>query len=297
MFERILLPLDGSELAESAISYTRDLASELGAEVTLLHVCPPEHDAYLHMHQIYLNTIVDGLQQSIKLLNPDRSPKIQAEVISGDPAKIIFDYVKLKDINMVVLTTCGASGLRAWALGSVADKIVRNVGVPCLLIRARNEFVPEAKGIIRKILVTLDGSDASKTVIPYAVELAKKLKAGITLFSMAQTVYAQHLDSVGSGIGVNWDSIDANTEKYTDLDLSKIEEEVKAEGVEVNRVSYLGIDAGFEVLEMEKRVQADLVVMATRGRSPIARWAFGSVAEKVLREGEKPILVIKEKVG
>jgi nucleotide-binding universal stress UspA family protein len=48
---------------------------------------------------------------------------------------------------------------------------------------------------------------------------------------------------------------------------------------------------------MEKRVQADLVVMATRGRSPIARWVFGSVAEKVLREGEKPILVVKEKAG
>jgi len=297
MFDKILLPLDGSELAESSISYTRDLVSQLGAEVFLLHICPPEHQAYLHMHQIYLNTVLEGLQLSIKLVNPDQTPKIQAEVVTGDPAKLIGDYVKLKDINLVVLTTCGASGFRQWAMGSVADKIVRTVGVPCLLIRARSEFVPEAKGMIRKILLTLDGSDASKIAVPYAVALAKKLKASITLFSMAQTVYSQHLDSVGSGIGVNWDSIDANTEKMTDRDLSQTEEEVRAAGVDVNRVSYLGIDAGFEVLEMEKRVQADLVVMATRGRSPIARWVFGSIAEKVLREGEKPILVIKEKAA
>jgi nucleotide-binding universal stress UspA family protein len=295
LFEKILLPLDGSELAESAIPYTRDLAAHLGAEVFLLHVCPPEHQVYLHMHQIYLNTLVEGLRESVKQAHTDHPLNIQAEAITGDPAKIILDYVKLKNINLVVMTSFGASGLRSWAMGSVADKIVRGVGIPCLLIRMKKEFQPEKRGEIRKILVPLDSSDASKVSIPYAVELAKKLKASITLFAMAQTVYAQHMDSVGAGIGVNWDSIDANTEKYTDQDLHRTEEEISAAGIEVNHVSYLGIDAGYEILEMEKRIQADLVVMATRGRSPIARWAFGSVAEKVLREGERPIMLIRQK--
>ena len=78
------------------------------------------------------------------------------------------------------------------------------------------------------------------------------------------------------------------TEKYIDEYLQSIEDEIRKAGVEVNHTSYLGIDAAYEILEMEKKIQADLVVMATRGRSPVARWAFGSVAEKVLREGDRP---------
>ncbi len=151
------------------------------------------------------------------------------------------------------------------------------------------------QGLIQKILLPLDMSEASKISVPYAVQLAKKLKAGITLFSMAQTVYSQNLEGMGPGIGANWDSVDKATEQYTDEHLKNIEDEIQTAGVEVNRTSYLGIDAAYEILEMEKRTQANLVVMATRGRSPIARWAFGSVAEKVLREGGRPLLLIKEK--
>ena len=54
------------------------------------------------------------------------------------------------------------------------------------------------------------------------------------------------------------------------------------------------MDAAYEILEMEKKIQPDLVVMATRGRSNIARWVLGSVAEKILREGDRPILMVKE---
>ena len=147
MFEKILLPLDGSELAETAIPYVWDLAGQLKAEVYLLHACPPEHQAYLHMHQIYLNNIAENLRQRIKEnWQPSREPKIQAEVILGDPVKVIFDYVKQKSISMVALTSHGTSGLRAWAMGSVADKVVRGVGVPTLLIRIKEgRNIPERK--------------------------------------------------------------------------------------------------------------------------------------------------------
>ena len=195
MFEKILLPLDGSELAETAIPYVRNLAGQLEAEVYLLHVCPPEHQSYLHMHQIYLNNIAENLRQRIKENSqPGREPKVQAEVILGDPIKVIFDYAQQKSISMVVLTSHGTSGFRAWAMGSVADKVVRGVGIPTLLIRIKERRnIPEKKGLIQKILLPLDTSDASKISVPYAVQLAKKLKASITLFSMVQTIYAQNM--------------------------------------------------------------------------------------------------------
>ena len=192
MFERILLPLDGSGLAEQAIPYVRDLAGQLEAEVYLIHACPPEHKEYFRMHQLYLNNIAENLRQRIKEnWQPSGDPKIPAEVILDDPVKVIFDYVKQKGISMVALPSHGNTGLRAWALGSMADKVVRGVGVPTLLIRIKEgRIIPEKKGLIQKILLPLDTSDASKIAVPYAIHLAKKLKASITLFSMVQTVYS-----------------------------------------------------------------------------------------------------------
>ncbi|MBN1190408.1 MAG: universal stress protein [Dehalococcoidales bacterium] len=305
MFERILLPLDGSELAESALPYVCDLAGQLNAEVFLLHVCPQEHQSYLHMHQIYMNTIAETLTKRIAQMTEGHSlAKVQAEVITGDATKIIFDYVKLKSIGMVIITTYGTSGIRPWAMGNVADKIIRGAGVPTLLVRNKeHSAVKEQKVDIQKILLPLDNSDASKVAVPYAVELAKKLSASITLFSLTHTSYAQNIDgagmgtAMGAGIGVNWDAIDAASKKYTDDFLEGIAGGIRQEGVQVNHDSYIGMDAAFEILEMEKKIAADIVVMATRGRSQIARWALGSVAEKVLREGSRPILLINEKTG
>ncbi len=295
MFERILLPLDGSELAETVIPYIRDIAGQLESEVFLFNACPTDHKAYLHMHQIYLNSMAEKLRQEMsELWQTGRELKIHSEVAVGETEKVISDYVKQKDIRLIGMTTHGASGIHPSTMGNIADKIVREIGIPTLLIRVKDEPEPGKKKLVQRILLPLDSSDASRIAVPYAVYLAKKLDAVIFLFSMAPTIYAQNMEGMGAGIGVNWDSIDTSTEKYTDTYLRGIEEEIKKAGTEVNRTSYLGIDAAYEILEMEKRVQADLVVMATRGRSPVARWAFGSVAEKVLREGTKPLLLIKE---
>jgi nucleotide-binding universal stress UspA family protein len=299
MLSKILLPLDGSELAEAAIPYATNLAEQLEAEVHLLHVCPPEHQAYVHMHQIYMNSIVEGMRQKMKATwQSAKELKVQAEVVVGDPIKVIFDHIKLKGIDLIALTTHGNSGFKPWAMGNVADKIVRGSGIPTLLIRVKEKKDLELrKALIQNILVPLDNSEASKVCIPIALELAKKLNAGLTLFSMAQTAYAQNLNSAGSGIGINWDAVDKASEQAADEYLKSMATELAKSGVKIDRRSILGIDAAYEILEMEKKGMVDIVVMATRGRSSIARWAFGSVAEKVLREGNLPILLIKEKAG
>jgi nucleotide-binding universal stress UspA family protein len=300
MLEKILIPLDGSGLAEMALPYVRELASQKEAEVYLLHVCPQEHRSYLHMHQIYLNTIADSLRKEIKEYgNLTGVPSVQAEVIIGDPVKVILDYVKQRSINLVTLTSCGSGGIRPWYMGNIADKVVRVVDAPCLLIRIKREDnLPEGRTPIRRILVPLDSSSPSEIAVPYAVELANKLHASITLFSMAPTIYSHSLDAINSGggvgLGINWDSVDASTLKAINEYLLSVEDKIRQGGVEVSHTGYTGIDAAYEILKMEKKTQADLVVMATRGRSTIARWAFGSVAEKILKEGDKPILLVRE---
>jgi len=290
--------MDGSELAEASIPYAHALAGELEAKVFLLHVCPPEHSTYLHMHQIYVNAVADRLRRRP---TGNKETEVEAEIITGDAVKVIFDYVKLKSIDMVVITTHGISGQRPWAMGNVADKIIRGVGVPVLLIRTRDVSErPDNFRKILRILLPLDNSDASKISVPYAIQMAKQLGAGISLYSMAPTSYAQNYSGagmgagMGAGIGINWDVIDASTKQFTEEFLLEVEKQISKEGIQVDHTSTIGLDAAYEILEMEKKLPADLVVMATRGRSTIARWALGSVAEKVLREGTKPLLLVKE---
>ncbi|MCR4393428.1 MAG: universal stress protein, partial [Dehalococcoidales bacterium] len=179
MFDKILLPLDGSELSESAIPYVRDLAARLKAEVRLLHVCPPGHQNLVRMHSIYLNYVAESLKKEIKDLWGIEIPGLQAEVITGEePARAISEYVQKNSINLVVMTTRGASGIRALTIGSVADKVVRGLGIPTLLIRINGKTpVPQKKGLIQRILVPLDSSEASKIAVPYAVDFARKLQA------------------------------------------------------------------------------------------------------------------------
>ena len=299
MIQKILLPLDGSELAETAIPYVRDLAGQLQAEVYLLYACPPDQQSELGMHQTYLIKAAESLKQKIKAnWQPRQEPKITAQVIIGDPIQVISDHVKQNAISMVALTSHGTSGFKARVMGSTADRVVREVGIPTLLVRIKEaNTIPQQKGLIQKILLPLDASGASKIAVPYAVELASKLKASITLFSMAPSIYTQAMVSTEMGIGFNGDYIDAATEKYTDEYLQGIENDIHKAGVAVTHSSYISIDAAHEILEIERKIQPDLVIMATRGRSNIARWVFGSVAERVLTEGDRPILMIKEITG
>jgi len=251
------------------------------------------------MHQIYLNYMANDFKRKMaKGKETSEVKNVNREVIVGDPEKIILSYIAEKNINLVVMTSHGTSGFRNGNVGNVADKILRESGIPALLIRIKETEQEKLSGIsIKKILMPVDNSETSKVCIPYGKELAKKLGASITLFNMAQTVYAQSLDGVGAGIGVNWDTVDAATLKHSQDFLAEIEKDIKADGIEVESSTLVGMDAAYEILEIERKIGADLVVMATRGRSQIARWAFGSVAEKVLREGNLPILLVRGKTG
>jgi len=299
MFEKILLPLDGSQLAEVVIPYVELLAGRLSSEVILLHVCPSEHRTYRHMHQIYLNGLANTMQQQMGKGQPKGGePRVKAEILDGVPAEVICEYVQKNAISMIAMATRGASGIKVWLLGSVVDKVLRAVNIPTLLVRAKDGApVGGKERVIRGILLPLDGSDASKISVPYAKELAKKLKASVSLFTMFPGITYATIpltDTIPYGQAKESSELREAAEKKLRDHLGEVEKELRQEGIHVTSTVKLGMDPAYEILEQEKESKADLMVMATRGESPIARWAFGSVAEKVLREGDLPLLLIRE---
>ncbi|MEE8618810.1 MAG: universal stress protein [Dehalococcoidales bacterium] len=294
MFERILFPLDGSQLAEAAIPYGAELAARLGSELILFHVCAKEHQPFKNMHQLYLREIVNGLERYMEKRFPRCEDwAVRSETIVGEAADAICEYAEKNDIRLIVMAAHGGSGLKYWAVGSVADKVVRAIDIPMLLIRVKEGRTIEGKKrLINRVLLPLDGSDTSEIAVPYAGELAERLKASITLYQMAEERFFPSDFDGSAPLATN--PVLAAEEKRVRAYLTGIERILRQKGIPVTHRVTQGVDAAAEILEQGEKTKADLVVMASRGRSKIVRWVFGSVAHKILFEGDSPLLLVRK---
>lgn len=146
MYKEILVPLDGSTLAESALPHACELAKAFGARITLLSLVEPVTDfaqwgvggfyvtsgfsieGVIEDTKNYLNEVADRLRT--------QGLNVRAVVEEGYAASEICDYAKAAKIDVIVMSTHGRSGIQRWVYGSVADRVLRGATVPILLIRA-----------------------------------------------------------------------------------------------------------------------------------------------------------------
>lgn len=299
MFDRILLPLDGSNLAEEAIPYGEELARKLGSEVILLHVCPPDHKLAHNMHRLYLEKMAELIQERLnKALPKGKEAKVRAEHPLGNFAEEIRDCMDKNDIGLVIMTAHGASSLRVRILGSRVDKIFRLVSCPTLLIRTVDiGRKKKDRELIGRILLPLDGSENSELALPVAQELALKLKAKLNLFRMAQKAhYTPSKDDMVGDMGLDDEEVSAAELERAQAYLKGIEEKLKQQGVDTSSSVALGDDPAKEITAAGREADADLKVMATRGRSPITAWAPGSIAHQLLNAGDLPLLIVRKAV-
>lgn len=276
MFEKILVPLDGSKLAEVALPYAEELAGRLGSEITLLSVSESAQAPEYHKHQIYLGKIIESTKhhaQKYREQSEDKEIKTELEVLVGHPAEEILSYADQADIGLIIMATHGRSGITRWAVGSVADKVVRATKSPVALIRAKGAWPDmRKKGILNKTLVPLDGSIESEAVIPYIKELAYKLKTEVTLLQVVAEP----------------DDASADVESY----LEKMVNLLKSEDITINYEIRVGA-AAEEIIKLADEASVDMIAMSTHGRSGISRWTLGSVADRVLQAGNTPILLVR----
>jgi len=297
MYEKILVSLDGTELAELALPYAEELAGKLGSQVILIYVSESAEDPYHHMHQLYLQRMVETTKQGAErsLEKPaTKEIKVESAILVGDPAEEILDYADKEDIGLIIMATHGRSGIRRWALGSVADKVIRATERPVALIRAKG-VRPDvrAKGILNRALVPLDGSKESETIIPYVEELTSKLKAEVVLLHIVARTYHVYYGGVGEGAKIPYtdeemEPLKASAEDY----LKKVADGLKDKGIATKTEVRVGA-AAEEIIKLADEIGADLVAMSTHGRSGVSRWAYGSVADKTLQGGNTPLLLVR----
>jgi nucleotide-binding universal stress UspA family protein len=295
MYGKILVPLDGSGLAEVALPYAEQLARRLHSDIHLIYVTESAEVPQHYIHRFYLQKIGEATKEGAgrDAGEPVGKPvKVAPTVLVGNPAEEIVDYADREDVSLIVMATHGRSGISRWALGSVAEKVVRATSRPVALIRAKGARADvREKGAVNKVLVPLDGSKRGEAAIPYVEELATELKAQVILLQVVPPIYltpnAEQLKEQ--------ESFRLSAEDY----INKVAAQFKHKGIEakseLREVTVATVAE--EIINIADEICADLVAMSTRGRTEVGLWAFGSVADRVLRHGNTPLLLVRPPAG
>jgi len=287
MYTKILVPLDGSHLSEQILPYAGLMAEKFHIPVELLRVNDPGAiTAFAPPFQggDYL--------KKVSQLHFPLSRSVDCVVEMGKPAEVIVERAAANSGTVIAMATHGFSGIQRWLLGSVANKVVRTVKNPVLLVRPAEKGNPLEPIKFKTLLVPLDGSGLAEKVLPHVVALAKVLPLEVNLLR----IYSLPVESYVVGDGLYMDVLAQEREtirKTAEEYLQGKTQELQAEGLE--RVISIALegDAAGEIIELARRTPDSLVAMSTRGRSGVDRWLLGSVAEKVIQHSQDPVLVIR----
>ncbi|MCA9982129.1 MAG: universal stress protein, partial [Anaerolineales bacterium] len=188
-FKKVLVPLDGSQLAERAIKPALALTRPCFGEVYLLQVTQPQEMlvphhgggyAFFWPDQSLERATEDATEYLDTVLDTFVDPAVTMHPLleQGDPAGMIIDIAQNEQIDLVVMSSHGYTGVSRWVLGSTAEKVVREATCPVLVIR---DVQP-----MRHMLVTLDGSHLAESILDPAFELARALGVSVTLLRVNQ---------------------------------------------------------------------------------------------------------------
>ena len=297
MFGKVLIPLDGSTLAESALEPAFKIAQQQQSEVILATVpvfhqvlipgsagfglalpdqtyelCREEAETYLE--QVSSTRAMPGL--AIRHIVPE-----------GDVAGAIVDLAIQEQVDLIVMTTHGYSGLSRWMLGSITERVLRGAHCPVLVIRCELPF--------DRVLITLDGSPLAEQALEPGLELARVFGSRVTLLRVdpGETLGRIELGLLEiAGQGLSKPMAEQDRSDRVSHYLDNIAYQHSKEGMDIETVLLQGAPAG-RILEYLESNRVDLLVMATHGHTGLRRWVYGSVTQKCLHNSTCAMLIVR----
>jgi nucleotide-binding universal stress UspA family protein len=297
MLKSILVPLDGTPLAEAALPYAKALATRTGAKLTLVraaHYAGLLGDVAVDQYRAveraeeYLATLVEQLTS--------QGYAAQAGVtFGGSAADWIVEETDIRHADLVIMATHDRVGPDRLLHGSVAEAVVHKSAIPVMLVRS-GEATPLAERLVSTqpaVVVPLDGSELAEAALPYAAEIARSL-GGRVVFVGAVPAPGQLIAGIGGAIVTYSDSeiedLQASAQTYLEGCAQTIDASGKVE-IEVR----FG-DAARQIAEVAREYSAAMVVMATHGRTGVVRSILGSVAGGVVHQSEIPVVLVRARV-
>jgi nucleotide-binding universal stress UspA family protein len=295
MFTHLLVPLDGSPLAESVLPTAAALADKLGSEVTLLHVIERDAPAAVHgkphlTKSADAQAYLEGAAQ--RLPEPGSVGRHVHDLKEADVAGSIVQHVAELGIDLVVLCTHGRGHLRHKLFGGIAQRVAGLGGVPILLVPpGESDAVPPFE--CHTMLLPLDGDPAHEQGLEPAASLAKACHASVHLLAVVPTLGTLKGEQAATG-----QMLPGTTAALLELDedraLAYVTDQVArlaAQGLNVTAEVRRGDPAGM-ILETAHRIAADVIVLGTHGRSGLDAFWSASVAPRIAQKANVPLLLV-----
>jgi len=300
MYERILVPLDGSNQAEIALPYAEELSAKFGSGLILASVSEPEVPDMTGAYRAYLEHLTENVQRRLSDRGANKEARVCIEVLMGKPATEILQYADENNVSLIAMASRGGShggpDEGAWLLGNIASKVVQAASKPILLIRApARSTALQQKRLLKKILVPLDGSETGEAALSHVESLARSFDAQVILFHVLELAPVPIL--VAPGIKFPYPPMTPEQEARRAVSgityLEGVEKALTEKGIDCSSETSSGSPA-LEIVNYAEANAIDLIAISTHGRSGIGRWVFGSVTERLLQTGSTPVLTVRE---
>jgi len=291
----ILFPTDFSDVAEGAFAHAAHLALRYHATIHVFNVVSPEDGDdtnpmnFLPVQPAEGGDADDTAVQHVEVQTATQErgtvPVVYSQTDSPSPSEAIISYARDQDVDLVVMGTHGRRGMDRLLSGSVSEEVVR--GAPCPVFTVLATEAEDHVPTISRVLAPVDLSDQSDLIVNHATALADAYDAPLDLLHVVEE--AAYPSAYG---------LDPLTPALPDVQdrareaLETLAGELDLRPGPVN-VHVMAGNAARDIVEFADEQGADLIVMATHGRTGLERFLIGSVAEKVVRRARCPVFTLK----
>jgi nucleotide-binding universal stress UspA family protein len=303
MFDSILVPLDGSQLAECVLPHAIAVGRAFRARIFLVRVLERNQangtvqvfdllnwqlkktEARLYLEKIAARLVKFELQ-------------VETAVLEGLAAESILEFAQVRRVNLIILSSHGRSGISQWGISSTAQKIILGASTSVLLARANHPATRELKEQqYHQILVPLDGSQRAEYGLPMIAMLAHFHKARTHILHVVRTPeMARRMPLTAEDMELS-NRINARNREEAGQYLEQVRSRSHLEGVDSQ--VHLGVseNAMVAVHELVEQEHIDMVALSAHGYSGNDQWPYGSMVLNFILYGKVPLLIVQDLPG
>jgi nucleotide-binding universal stress UspA family protein len=302
MFEKILVPLDGSLIATCVLPHVAAMARLTNQTVTLLRIMD-SRDSGMTVNpvdwQLQKSEAQHYLQETGKKIQESITGTPESVLLEGRPADRIIEYANQNEVDLVVLSSHGQGGLHSWNVSSNTQKVLYRVGTSVLLVRAYQANAPLPQEAIkpiryRRILVPLDGSQRAEHVLASATALAEGHDAELILVHVVtQPTMMQRMPLTAEDATLAEQIFERNqihANKYFEQLRGRLQPKPQTHVLTNHNVPAV-------LHNFVNQNEIDLVLLSAHGHSGEGRWPFGSIVSSFVNFGMTPLLIMQDMPG
>ncbi len=298
MFEHILLPLDGSSLAERVLPHAVALANAFDSRLTLLRVVYHEKKANQEgminpMDWQMRKSEAEAYLKAVKKRLADIDLESDIRVMEGNPAQQIIEFARHEEVDLIILASHGSSGISQWNINSVVQKVLLKSFMPVMIIRSYQDMKEELEGLTYdRLLLPLDGSKRAECVLTLAKSISAVHDSKLFLTHIVEEPRLPRqtpLSDEDKELVTRLNEINAEeSENY----LENIEHQF--EGHDVETIIESSKNPTIALHNIVDREKIDLVLLSAHGYSGENRWPYGKIALNFIVYGTTPLLIIQD---